>query len=120
MRFPRVWPTDAVSPVKCKDASSCDPYAEREGVFSVLERTARQNGIFAISEISKGLVILVTGDMVTADSFGEFIGVMEQVPHSVKGLGHLAWVPAKSVFLLVGRVQISAASLRGIAARARI
>ncbi len=92
-------------------------FSKRKSVLSVLDRKARQNGVFAISEISKGLVILATGDIVTADSLGEFIGVMEQVPHSIKGLGHLAVVPAKAVFLLIKKVRIYSVGLRGVAPR---
>lgn len=34
---------------------------------------ARANGIFAVSEICKGLAILTIGDMVIADGVGEFV-----------------------------------------------
>jgi hypothetical protein len=34
---------------------------------------ARANGIFAVSEICKGLTILTIGDMVIADGVGEFV-----------------------------------------------
>ncbi len=34
---------------------------------------ARANGIFAVSEICKGLAILTVGDMAIADGVGEFV-----------------------------------------------
>jgi len=37
---------------------------------------ARSNGIFAISEISKGLAIVTIGDMVIADEVGELVSVV--------------------------------------------
>lgn len=37
---------------------------------------ARSNGIFAISEICKGLAIVIIGDMVIADEVGELVCVV--------------------------------------------
>lgn len=42
-------------------------------LFGELARLARANRIFAFSEISKGLAILIIGDMVIADGVGEFV-----------------------------------------------
>ncbi len=37
---------------------------------------ARANGVFAVSEISKGVAILMIGDMVIADELGELISAV--------------------------------------------
>jgi hypothetical protein len=44
MRFLRVWPKGAMSFAKNKDVFSSSSFAERESVFSMLDRKARQNG----------------------------------------------------------------------------
>jgi hypothetical protein len=44
---------------------------------------ARRNGIFAVSEICKGLVILGVGDIATAEYLGDFVGVTAQTFHSL-------------------------------------
>lgn len=59
---------------------------ECEDFLGALACKARQNGMFAISEICKGLVIIGVGDIVTADGFGELIGITEQTVRSLIGL----------------------------------
>jgi hypothetical protein len=46
------------------------------GLVDGLLCQARANGVFAISEISKGLAIVVVGDMVIADQVGELISAV--------------------------------------------
>jgi hypothetical protein len=49
---------------------------------------ARANGIFAVSEICKGLAILTIGDMVIADGVGEFVCIAAL---TIEGLPFLRW-----------------------------
>jgi len=108
MRFLRVWPSDAITLTKNKGLPFSSPRAaiEREALFSTLARGARLHGIFAISEIFKGLAVVTTGDMATADSLGEFIDVAGQTLRSLTGVGRFVWVPAKARYLLIASVQM--------------
>ena len=47
----------------------------RKGLFKELAIRVRTHGIFAISEICKGLAVVTIGDMVIADELGELISV---------------------------------------------
>jgi hypothetical protein len=49
---------------------------------------ARANGIFAVSEICKGLAILMIGDMVIADGVGEFVCIAAL---TIEALPFLRW-----------------------------
>lgn len=49
---------------------------------------ARANGIFAVSEICKGLAILTIGDMVIADGVGEFVCIAAL---TIEALPFLRW-----------------------------
>lgn len=52
------------------------PSYDSRWLIGELAFQARSNGIFAISEISKGLAIVTIGDMVIADEVGELVIVM--------------------------------------------
>lgn len=43
------------------------------GAIVVFSQLLRRNGVFAVSEISKGVVIVGLGDFATADAVGEFV-----------------------------------------------
>lgn len=47
-----------------------------------LARQVRRQGVFAASEICKGLVIIGIGDMATADQLGELIVIASQALRS--------------------------------------
>lgn len=42
-------------------------------IFVSFTHLLRRNGLFAVSEISKGVVIIGFGDFATADAVGEFV-----------------------------------------------
>lgn len=52
------------------------PLYDWRGPIGELACQARSNGIFAISEICKGLAIVTIGDMVIADEVGELVCVV--------------------------------------------
>jgi hypothetical protein len=53
---------------------------KRLAILQGLSNKARQNGMFAVSEICKGIVIIEIGDFATADFTGEFIcGALQTV-----------------------------------------
>lgn len=49
------------------------PHHARAFVFDRFQEVLRHNGLFAISEISKAVVIIGFGDFATADAVGEFV-----------------------------------------------
>ncbi|NUJ81909.1 hypothetical protein HUN39_18150 [Methylocystis sp. FS] len=60
---------------------------------------ARANGIFAVSEICKGLAILTIGDMVIADGVGEFVCIAALTIEAPPFLGWRASEYANSTVL---------------------
>ncbi|HEY8125965.1 MAG TPA: hypothetical protein VIF88_11155 [Methylocystis sp.] len=50
--------------------------AQPDRLLGKLVCMVRANGIFAVSEICKGLAILTVGDMVIADGVGEFVCIV--------------------------------------------
>ena len=73
------------------------------GPIGELACQARSNGIFAISEICKGLAIVTIGDMVIADEVGELVSVvaltfsalsstryLHRISHSITSSGSVA------------------------------
>lgn len=75
MGFPRAPSSVGLSPGKKAIAFfSANAIAARtDRPLGKLVCMARANGIFAVSEICKGLAILTIGDMVIADGVGEFV-----------------------------------------------
>jgi hypothetical protein len=62
----------------CSPAAAPSPIRGGRGAgwaFTLL-RLAKANGVFAVSEICKGVVIVAIGDMVIADEIGELISAV--------------------------------------------
>jgi hypothetical protein len=93
MHFVRVRSRDLVTLAFRKRARFFPQRAvrEHEDFLSALARLAQQNGIFAVSEICRGLVIFGVGDIVTADGLGELIGVTAQSVHSLARFDFHSW-----------------------------
>jgi hypothetical protein len=77
----RAWLNDRVPPVwrdralfLLSKTQTFDPKA----LFGLLAGEARLRGIFAVSEICKGLAVYAIGDMVIADGLGEFVTATAQ------------------------------------------
>jgi hypothetical protein len=88
MRFVRIWPHDRGT-FSNRIRAHFSPWQatiECDGIFGALVYKARQNGMFAISEICKGLVIIGVGDIVTAEGLGELLRITEQTVRSLIGL----------------------------------
>jgi hypothetical protein len=75
MGFPLASSSVGPSPRKSENAflSAKAITAQPDRLLGKLVCMARANGIFAVSEICKGLAILTIGDMVIADGVGEFV-----------------------------------------------
>ena len=75
MGFPRAPSSVGLSPEKREIAllSASAIAARTDRPLGKLVCMVRANGIFAVSEICKGLAILTIGDMVIADGVGEFV-----------------------------------------------